>query len=181
LFTFLGSSSAEVEVVEGDARISLAADRERGLAPFDFLIVDAYSSDAVPVHLLTREAIGLYLDLLEQTGLLAIHVSSRHFQLEPLLARLAHDAGLSVLAIQSPAMPEVQSAASVWVFLCRRADRLHPLKRLAEQRNRVFSASPTQYRIWQPTFDRAPLWTDDFSDLFGVLRPATQRRLFDAS
>ena len=173
-FSFLSDSRAEVEVVEGDARISLSADREANLPPFDFLIVDAYSSDAVPVHLMTREAIALYLASITETGLLAMHASSRFFRLEPLLARFAQDAGVGVLAIQNPQLPTAQSGASLWVFLSRSEDRLRDLQRLAEQRSRVFANVPGLFRIGRPSqseVDQAPLWTDDFSDLFGVLKP----------
>jgi hypothetical protein len=92
---------------------------------FDYLIVDAYSSDAVPLHLLTREAIALYLDSLAARRLLAIHTSSRHFDLLPVLSRLAEEAHVSRVSIESaPAPKSLLGRVLVGVPLARRgADR----------------------------------------------------------
>src|SRR5436309_1782835 len=90
LFCYLHECPAEVRVVLGDARLSLAATGER----YDLMILDAYSSDAIPVHLLTREALRLYLERLAPHGVLVLHLSNRYFDLVPLVARLAADAGL---------------------------------------------------------------------------------------
>jgi spermidine synthase len=76
-FTFVARSKAQVDIIQGDGRISVARERARNAPLFDYLIVDAYSSDAVPIHLLTREAIALP-DPIEPDGLLAIHTSSRY-------------------------------------------------------------------------------------------------------
>jgi spermidine synthase len=172
-FSYLARSAAEIEVVEGDGRISLAAERARGDPRFDILVIDAYSSDAVPIHLLTREALALYLDALEESGLLAVHVSSLHFDLVPLLARLAASSGLPILAIRNAKMPSALSARAVWAFLSRDAARLRSLERFVRSRQIALGREPDAV-ILRPTPEKlaaAPLWTDDYSDLFAALKP----------
>jgi spermidine synthase len=175
LFTYLAQSRAEVEVVEGDARISLAAERARGELPgFDFLIVDAFSSDAIPVHLLTREALALYRDALREDGLLAFHVSNRHFDLLPVLARLGADAGLAVAAIETGPIAQHLSAASLWVFLARDEARIRSLTELATARRKELGLPPNAIQVRRPealVLAQTPLWTDDYSDLLGAMRP----------
>jgi hypothetical protein len=90
-FCFLQACPAALRVVLGDARLSLAASNER----FDVLVLDAYTSDAIPLHLITREAVKIYVDHLAPGGLLAFHISNRYFDLAPVIARLAADAGLT--------------------------------------------------------------------------------------
>jgi len=91
-FTYLADSASEIEVVRGDARLSLTATPYR---QFDLLFVDAFSSDSIPVHLLTREAMQLYLENLAEEGVLMIHISNRYMDLEPVVAALADDADLA--------------------------------------------------------------------------------------
>jgi spermidine synthase len=174
-FTFLEQSAADVAVVLGDGRISLAREREQNAPRFDYLIVDAYSSDAVPLHLLTREALALYLDSLEPDGLLAIHTSSRHFDLLPVLSRLAEEAQLHFASLDSTAAPKFFSGASTWVFFARDAAPIDALAHAAEQRRRVLgldgTARPAVRRATREEIDRAPLWTDDYSDLYRALTP----------
>ena len=89
-FTYLADCRAKVEVILGDARLSLVHGPPR---KFDLLVVDVFSSDSVPIHLITREALKIYLERLADHGLLAIHISSRYLNLGPILGRLAKDAG----------------------------------------------------------------------------------------
>jgi len=172
-FSFLKQSAAEVEVVLGDGRISLARERERNAPRFDYLIIDAYSSDAVPLHLLTREAIALYLDSLQPDGLLAIHTSSRHFDLLPVLSRLAEEAHVYTVSIESVAAAKSFSGASSWVFLARDAARIDALAHAAEQRRRALgletASRPAVRRATPEQLAVAPLWTDDYSDLYRAL------------
>ena len=91
-FTYLADCRAKVEVILGDARLSLVHGPQR---KFDLLVVNAFSSDSVPIHLTTREALRIYLDRLSDHGLLAMHISSRYLNLGPILGRLAKDAGLT--------------------------------------------------------------------------------------
>jgi len=178
-FSYLAGSGAAVEVVEGDARISLAAELARGERPaFDFLIVDAFSSDAIPVHLLTREALALYCEALAGDGLLAFHVTNRAFDLVPVVARLAQDAGLRVAAIDTIAIRGQLSAPATWVFLARSEARIRPLLRLAARRPAKLGIPAAAIRVLQPSPDqlaRIAPWTDDYSDLLDALRPLRSR------
>lgn len=174
-FTFLARSKALISIIEGDGRISLARERARNAPRFDYLIIDAFSSDAVPVHLLTREALALYLDSLEPDGLLGIHVSSRYFDLMPVLSRLAADAGLHAVLLESPRTPRYLSSASRWAMLSRDEQRIRSLASRAEQRRRALSLSPDPTAVRRPSPEmiaRAPLWTDDYTDLLSVYSPS---------
>jgi spermidine synthase len=143
-------------VVLGDARLRLrrAADRRYGL-----IIADAFSSDAVPVHLITREALALYRAKLREHGIVAFNVSNNYVGLEPVLGNLAHDARMACVAQADDAsakdgVPETD--ASDWVVMGR-----HP---------RDLSAAGVDRR-WRDC-RRAPgsaPWTDDYSNLLGTL------------
>ena len=146
-------------MVIGDARHSLPAapDRHYGL-----IILDAFSSDAIPSHLLTREALRLYLDKLADHGLLAFHISNRHLDLEPTVGNLAHDAGLHARAQLEAGMSKedagrVGRTPSHWVVLARRQEDLGALR------------DDRRWRALPPRPDRR-LWTDDFSNMLEVIR-----------
>jgi spermidine synthase len=174
LFTFLARSRADVEVVQGDGRISLARARMHDAPLLDYLIVDAYSSDAVPIHLLTREALALYRDSLKPGGQLVFHVSSRYFDLVPMMFRLAADAGLHAMGIANKEF-YISSLPATWVVMSSSEERIRALADLARERARARALDPDQVPLIWPTPEmiaRAPLWTDDYSDLLGVLRPA---------
>src|SRR5918997_1513902 len=91
LFTYLRDCPGQNEVVLGDARLSLAETSDE----YGIIVADAFSSDAIPVHLMTREAIDLYFDKLQENGVLLVHISNRHLELEPVLGNVAQDAGLA--------------------------------------------------------------------------------------
>ena len=93
-FTFLRDCKADHEVLLGDARLTLEAQPSQ---QFDLMAIDAFSSDAIPVHLLTREAFALYFRHLKPTGILAVHVSNRYLDLVPVVSRNARDLGQSRL------------------------------------------------------------------------------------
>ncbi len=187
-FGHLGAGAAELEIVEGDGRLLLESQRAAGAPRFDLLVLDAYSGDAVPVHLLTREAVALYADRIASDGLLAFHVSNRFFDLAPLVGRLGAELGLHVLVIDSPHLPQRLSLRSIWVLLSRDAGRLDALARRTEAHWRGLGVPPTQYVIERAgAVAEGPLWTDDYSDLFRVLgrpnfdaRIAKQRRISGA-
>ncbi len=99
-FTFLAESAAKTEVVFGDARVSLERELAlRGPQRYDLLVLDAFSGDGIPVHLLTREALEIYRRHLVAGGVIAVHISNRHFDLRPVVHGLAADAGLEALSI----------------------------------------------------------------------------------
>jgi hypothetical protein len=90
-FTFLSDCPPEVDIVLGDARLTVP---RAAAGSYDLIVLDAFSSDAIPIHLVTREALGEYLDKLTPGGAIAFHISNRHLDLEPVLARIARDANL---------------------------------------------------------------------------------------
>jgi SAM-dependent methyltransferase len=114
-FFFLSDSAAKIETVLGDAR--LAMERE---APqqYDVLVIDAFSSDAIPVHLITREAMGVYLRHLKPGGVLAIHITNRFLRLGPVVKRLADDQSLHAILIDDDAKGS-DLATTDWVLLSR--------------------------------------------------------------
>lgn len=174
-FSFLSQSAAEIEIVQGDARIALereAAGPDR--APFDVLVVDAFTSDAVPVHLITRESLTVYEDALAPDGLLAFHLSSRYFDLVPIVARLAEDAGLQSVVIQNELLPDQLSSRATWLFMSRDPRRLRTLERttvVVRQRRGLASDALVARRIAPATLRETALWTDDYTDLFSALLP----------
>lgn len=155
-FTYLRDSDADVRVVLGDARLSLheAPDGHYGL-----MVIDAFSGDAIPVHLLTREAIQLYLEKLAPGGVLAFHISNQFLDLAPVLGNLARDSNLEGLDATELHISEDEKAAgktvSHWVALARSKD---DFGRLAADAG------------WQPLrLDRRlPLWTDHYTSLWGI-------------
>ena len=116
-FTYLEDCAPQARVVMGDARIEL------GKAPrgsFDLLAIDAFSSDAIPLHLLTDEAFGIYLDALAADGVLLVHISNRFIELEPVLSAIARKRGLAIM-VREDAPPKTAKllTASSWVALAR--------------------------------------------------------------
>jgi hypothetical protein len=157
-FTYLADSRAAVRVVLGDARLSLAAEPA---GRFDLLVLDAFSSDAIPAHLVTREAFQLYFERLAPGGLVAFHISNRYLDLEPVLGSLAAAAGHVSLAQLDLATAAADLAAykkrSHWVLIARTKDDLTPF---------------TGDGRWRYTRRHAPgaIWTDDFSNVLSVIR-----------
>jgi SAM-dependent methyltransferase len=155
-FTYLRECGSRCRVVVGDARLSLAA---APAASYGLIVVDAFSSDAIPVHLITSEALDVYLDRLAPGGVLAFHVSNRHFSLGPVLGRLALAHGLVALEQLHQASPEGLAEGqnhSDWVVMSRPGD-VAPLTRDA--------------RWTAPDVTPAtPAWTDDFSNIVGILK-----------
>jgi spermidine synthase len=156
-FTYLEDCGPRCDVVLGDARLSLAAEQ---LALYDLIVLDAFSSDSIPVHLMTREALSIYLARLAPHGRIAFHISSRHLALSPVLAGLSgslHLVGIENLD-RSTIVPNPEGKMdSHWVVLARRADDLGPLG--------------TDSR-WTPLAAPQParIWTDDFSNILSVIR-----------
>lgn len=153
-FTYLADTAAAVEIVHGDARLSLQREPAQH---YDLLALDAFSSDAVPLHLLTREAFELYLRHLADDGILAVHISTQYLDLESVVLRLADHFGLSAALIISPGDELRALQSSSWVLMARRAELLEaPLIRTAVVR-------PPR------DFHRVSLWTDDHVNLWQVL------------
>lgn len=157
-FSFLSDCAVKPRIVFGDARLTLA--REPAGA-YSVLVVDAFSSDAIPVHMLTREALALYQRLLTDDGLLMLHISNRRLDLEPVVAELAMDAGLPALInnhhVSDSAQNRTYNYGSDWVVLARDTAHFGPL------------ASDTLWSKLVPTRRRRP-WTDDYSNILSVIR-----------
>ncbi len=155
-FSYLRECLASPKVVVGDARWSLA---RATTARYDVLIIDAFNSDAIPVHLLTREALGVYLSRLAPDGVIAFHISNRFMALQRPVADLADDAGLECLWKAEPKLPasdELEGyAASDWVVIAPRRATLGPL-----------SAAFGWGRVRGP---HGRVWTDDYVNTFSVL------------
>ena len=116
-FTFVPESKAEVPVVLGDARKALEAERDAGAAKHDILVVDAYSGDSIPYHLVTRQAFRLYADRLAEGGTLALHVSNWHIDLLPVCKAAAKELGMKPLGVFSHGGPFTMEA--LWVLMSK--------------------------------------------------------------
>jgi len=154
LFTYVRDSAAHVDLEEGDGRLLLAGEAVHGGQNFDVLVLDAFSGDAVPVHLLTKEAFDLYWRHLQPEGVIAIHVSSRHINLLPVLQGLTEQYGASSLV--RFAYAGYPFLDNLWVFIAHQADDL-----------RVDGLEPNPPPIKGPVAPR--LWTDDYSDILHLL------------
>jgi hypothetical protein len=155
-FTFLEDCAPDAEVVIGDARLELA---KMPASSLDILAMDAFSSDAIPMHLITHEAIGDYLRVLSRDGLLLVHISNRFIELEPVIAAAARKHGLS--ATLRDDFPEANSlyTASSWVVMARDPARIEALKRTAPD------------YPWKALQAPAPrVWTDDQASILPYIR-----------
>ena len=152
-FSFLADSRADFDIVVGDARLSL--ERESPQA-FDLFVLDAFSSDAIPVHLLTREAFELYLRHLSEDGIIAVLISSWYFDFEPLLAKMADEFDMHSVRIDSPP-GKFQDWGSRWMIMTRNNDFM---------RNRRVRWT---LKFRSDEIRDVRLWTDDFSSPFQLL------------
>jgi SAM-dependent methyltransferase len=157
-FTFLADSPARVEVALGDARLTLEREPLQG---FDVLAVDAFSSDAIPVHLITREALQTYLRDMKPDGIVAFHVSNRFLDLIPVVARLANELELHATLVSDDPQDDDDSSLksrSDWVLVSRDANALKA-RAIVEA-----GAEPAEDREdWRT-------WTDDYSNLVQILK-----------
>ena len=158
-FSYIKDSPAEKELVMGDARLSLEREfLNHGSNHFDLLAVDAFSSDAIPVHLLTREAVALYLKHLEpEGGILAIHISNQNLDLAPVVWQLADHFGLSAVLVADETDNDTYWKSD-WFLLSPDRELLN-----REEFRKVMELRPNN-----PPHMR--LWTDDYSNLFQIMR-----------
>src|SRR6185436_6861466 len=133
--------------------------REKMAERYDVILVDAFSSDAIPVHLLTREALRLYLDMLAPDGIVALHISNRHLRLEPVVARLAEDAELPGRLLQHDEAESEGADRSTWVLLALTSEALRGLAA-----DRRWSETPLTVE------SGVGVWTDDRHNLLSVLK-----------
>jgi tRNA A58 N-methylase Trm61 len=153
LFTYLRDSPAEIRLVEGDARASMVAEEPQG---FDVLVVDAFSGDAIPLHLLTVEAMAVYRRHLAQGGVLAFHVSNQYVNLEPEIGELALAAGMEARRVGSIGNERRGEFAATWVLVSDAGFFQHP--QLVDRVTRVERQKGVV------------AWTDDYSSLLPLVR-----------
>jgi hypothetical protein len=155
-FTYLADSPVKLEVVLGDGRLSLMRARDHA---YRLIVLDAFSSDAIPVHLLTREALGLYFRKLAPGGVLVFHLSNRYMNLEPVLARLAEDvhAAARIRVNTANVQKHFGEDASVWAVLGLDSGALGGL--VHDSRWRALRELP-----------EIDTWTDDYSNVLRVLK-----------
>jgi spermidine synthase len=154
-FMFLRDCKADHQVLLGDARLTLEAQPSQ---QYDLMAIDAFSSDAIPVHLLTREAFALYFRHLKSTGILAVHVSNRYLDLVPVVSRNARDFSKTAVDVDDDDEEEDYFSNSDWVLVASNP---------AIFRDPAFKSSSVQ-----PARFRANLrpWSDDYSNLFQILK-----------
>ncbi len=158
-FTYLKGSPARLDVITGDARISMERELAQGQPQqFDLLAIDAFSGDAIPLHLLTQEAFQIYLQEIKQPGgILAVHITNGYLDLRPVLSKIAERFGLKYAPLHTSG-DDVTTMYSDWVLLSFDEKFINSLLTPAE------SASSA------PLVSHISLWTDDYSNLFQVLR-----------
>jgi len=157
-FTYLSNCAPQAGVVLGDARLSLAEAPDHA---YGIIVLDAFSGDSIPMHLLTREALRIYLRKLASGGLLAFHISNRYLDLHQVLGNLAHDAGVVCLLNLDTATGEEDRTAgkyaSVWMVMARKSEDLQVLSQDAR---------------WMPVSPvlGAKVWSDDFSNVLSIIK-----------
>jgi len=151
-FSYLSDSAARVETATGDARLVLEAELASGRQRFDVLVVDAFSSDAIPVHLLTRECFAVYDRHLQPDGIIAVNATNRFLDLPPLVRTQGEVAGFRVASVSSSADSQNGIFRADWVLLTRNAHFMND----ATLRSRLTPLPPAAARLW--TDDYASLW-----------------------
>ncbi len=152
-FTHLRRCGSQCDVIIGDARLAL----QHRPDTYDVIVVDAFSSDSIPIHLLTRDAVELYLDRLNPGGILVIHISNNHLNLRPVVAGIMRDLGLVGRARVQASSQDLKGVfGSHWAVLARAEDDLGPI------------GTDARWVKMRPRTDRA--WTDDFSNIWSVIQ-----------
>ena len=152
-FSFLKTSAAKIEIIVGDARLTLAAEKPQS---FDVLVIDAFSGDSIPTHLITREAFQLYMSHLSARGVIALNISNRHLNLKPVLNAIAKEFNLSVALVDSGENDEIGAVPAEW-YLMSAAKKLP-------------SISGVKWRESSQLVGKSTLWTDRFSNLWSVIK-----------
>ena len=152
---------AFVEIVPGDARLAMERELHTGKnRKLDVLVLDAFSSDSIPVHLLTLESLKLYDQHLKTDGVLAVHISNRYLNLEPVVRRLAAELDFGMIEVDSLSGEDYGQDwvyAATWVLLSRNQDFLNDVEANAWLRSDLSEA------------EELPLWTDDYASIFRIM------------
>jgi spermidine synthase len=154
LFTYLRESGAQISFADGDARISLTREAPQS---FDVLVIDAFSGDAIPIHLLTTQAMRVYFRQLASGGVLAFHVSNQYLDLPPEIAALAAASGMEARVVDTPPQEARGEYRATWVLVTN---------------NSRFLAQPQVAAFAREIRTRPdlPAWTDDYSSLLSILQ-----------
>jgi hypothetical protein len=152
-FTYLADCRGRVDVVLGDGRLSLEREPAQH---YDLLVVDAFNGDAIPVHLLTRQALELYFRNLKPTGILALHLTNNHLDLAPVVKVLAQHLGKHALFITNESQPDWNISGALWALVSS---------------ERIALPTAPETRAWDAVFrPDLRVWTDDYNNLFQILR-----------
>jgi spermidine synthase len=156
-FTYLKRTPAAVEIVTGDARLSLERELSSGRRnSYDLFTVDAFSSGSIPLHLLTRESFALYREALAPNGVIAFHISNVFLDLRPIIRGLARETSMTVVEVQSNEDASRAAGWSIWALVSADPEFIA----------RALSRAPAP----PPDDGRSLVWTDDFSSLSSVIR-----------
>lgn len=157
-FSFLEDSQANIEVIPGDARISLENEyNANGSLQFDVIALDTFSSDSVPVHLVTKQAFDLYLANLKPDGVIAANISNQYIDLQPVFYQIAKEFGLTIIRIDN--IPdEPNEYLSIWMLMAKNPESLN----IPELQARA--------QMYENYSTDVALFTDDYSNLFQILR-----------
>jgi hypothetical protein len=156
LFTYLSCGEGKQRVIIGDGRLKLAEAEE---GSYDVIVLDAFGSDSIPIHLLTADALDIFMSRLKSDGTLIIHISNRHMDLEPVPGRYAAERNLSALACIKSATTELEIAQGqrpTHAVVLSRSEKL--ISKLGEREG------------WHPPRRNASLWTDSYSSVLDVLK-----------
>jgi spermidine synthase len=157
LFSYLSdcvSTKTAPEVILGDARLEIAGAQNHS---YQLLVVDAFSSDAIPIHLITREALSLYLSKLDSRGLMAFHISNRFTDLKEVLGNLATSLDLTALVNEDPGDESEGRFQSIWMIMGKQSNDLDSLRELG-----TWTAAPVD--------GNKSVWTDKYSNLAAAIR-----------
>ena len=158
-FTYLNDGGERIEVVLGDGRISMERElKEQGSRKFDILAIDAFSGDAIPIHLLTREAFELYFQHLNSDGVLAVHISNRYVELEPLIYNMAKEFNTETVLVKKGKNRSRGIKGSTWALISNNQEFMQHPRVLAY-------IDPWPIAVEQKKI----IWTDDYSNLVELL------------
>jgi spermidine synthase len=151
-FTFLEDCRGAVDVVLGDGRLSLEREPDQ---QYDLFVVDAFSGDAIPVHLLTKQAMELYFRHLKPNGILALHITNTHLDLAPVVRRLSDDLGKQAVLVSTDSDEQHNLFRSVWALISSQPLSSPDIEEVAQE---------------LPVRPDIKLWTDDYNNLFQILK-----------
>ncbi len=168
-FTYLRDCRGEFQFDIGDARLKMRSAPDHG---YKIIVVDAFSSDAIPVHLITEQALKMYFEKLEPDGILAIHISNRHLELGPVLGTLASSLGKVALNMYDNKEEFKGKNTSDWVAIANNREAFKNLKAVTFKAPSQLEEKEKETYAWKalPSGPPATHWTDDYSNILSVLR-----------